>query len=100
MEHIPHRGMLCTYMKARSRHVQPLTGPEKAFGRAFRGFRQKEGISQGKVSELAECDRTTVSLIERGLVSAKLETVDKICKAINHYPSEVMRAMEKSSFYK
>jgi transcriptional regulator with XRE-family HTH domain len=87
-------------MKARSRHVQPLTGPEKAFGRAFRGFRQKEGISQGKVSELAECDRTTVSLIERGLVSAKLETVDKICKAINHYPSEVMRAMEKSSFYK
>ena len=87
-------------MKARSKHVQPLTGPEKAFGRAFRTFREKEGISQGKVSETAECDRTTVSLIERGLVSAKLETIDKMCKAINHYPSEVMRAMEKLPFYK
>lgn len=87
-------------MKARSRHVQPLTGPEKAFGRAFRAFREKEGISQGKVCEAADCDRTTVSLIERGLVSAKLETIDKICKAINCYPSEVMRSMEKSPLYK
>jgi transcriptional regulator with XRE-family HTH domain len=87
-------------MKARSRHVQPLTGPEKAFGRAFRAFREKEGISQGKVCEAAECDRTTVSLVERGLVSAKLETIDKMCKAINRYPSEVMRVMEKSPFYK
>ena len=87
-------------MKVRSRHVQPLTGPEKAFGRAFRALREKEGISQGQVSESAECDRTTVSLIERGLVSPKLETIDKMCKAIKHYPSEVMRAMEKSSFYK
>jgi hypothetical protein len=41
-----------------------------------------------------------VSLIERGLVSAKLETIDKMCKAINHYPSEVMRVMERSPFYK
>lgn len=87
-------------MKARSRHVQPLTGPEKAFGQAFRLFRENEGISQGRVCEAAQCDRTTVSLIERGLVSAKLETIDKMCKAINHYPSEVMRAMEKSRFYK
>ena len=87
-------------MKERSRHIQPLTGPERAFGRAFRVLREKEGISQERVSESAECDRTTVSLIERGLVSAKLETIDKMCKAINHYPSEVMRAMEKSPFYK
>lgn len=92
--------MLFTSMKARSRHVQPLKGPEKAFGRAFRAFREKEGISQGKVCEAAECDRTTVSLVERGLVSAKLETIDKMCKAINRYPSEVMQAMEKSPFYR
>lgn len=100
MEYIPHNETLRVPMKARSRHVQPLTGPEKAFGRAFRAFREKEGISQGKVCEAAQCDRTTVSLIERGLVSAKLETINRICKAINRYPSEVMRAMEKSSFYR
>jgi transcriptional regulator with XRE-family HTH domain len=92
--------MLAMLMKPRSKHVQPLAGPEKAFGQAFRRLREKKGISQGKVSDAADCDRTTVSLIERGLVSAKLETIDKMCKAINHYPSEVMRAMEKSPFYK
>ena len=86
-------------MKAHTKHVQPLTGPEKAFGLAFRTFRKKQRISQQRVSETAECDRTTVSLIERGLVSPKLRTVDKMCKAIEVFPSEVIRAMEKSRFY-
>jgi len=86
-------------MKAHGRHVQPLAGPEKAFGEAFRKLRKKNGISQETVSEEAECDRTTISLIERGLVSAKLETIVKLCKAIAVLPSDVMRAMEKSSLY-
>jgi hypothetical protein len=47
----------------------------------------------------AECDRTTVSLIERGLVSPKLVTVVKMCKAITALPSDVMREMEKSRLY-
>jgi len=86
-------------MKAHGKHVQPLAGPEKAFGDAFRKLRKKKRISQETVSEVAECDRTTVSLIERGLVSAKLETIVKMCKAIAVLPSEVMRAMEKSPLY-
>jgi transcriptional regulator with XRE-family HTH domain len=86
-------------MKAHGRHIQPLAGPEKAFGEAFRKLRKKNGISQETVSEEAECDRTTISLIERGLVSAKLATIVKLCKAIAVLPSDVMRAMEKSSLY-
>ena len=86
-------------MKAHGRHVQPLAGPEKAFGEAFRKLRKKNGISQETVSEEAECDRTTISLIERGLVSAKLVTIVKLCKAIAVLPSDVMRAMEQSPLY-
>jgi transcriptional regulator with XRE-family HTH domain len=86
-------------MKAKGKHVQPLAGPEKAFGHAFRKLRKKKGISQETVSEGAACDRTTVSLIERGLVSAKLETIVRMCKAISVLPSEVMRAMEKLAAY-
>jgi len=86
-------------MKAHGKHVQRLAGPEKAFGEAFRKLRKKKGISQETVSEDAACDRTTVSLIERGLVSAKLETLVKMCKAISVLPSEVMRTMEKSHLY-
>jgi transcriptional regulator with XRE-family HTH domain len=86
-------------MKAHGKHVQPLAGPEKAFGEAFRRLRKKNRISQEAVSEKAACDRTTVSLIERGLVSAKLETIVKMCKAIAVLPSDVMRKMEKSPLY-
>lgn len=86
-------------MRVYSKHVQPLAGPEKAFGQAFRKLRKEQGISQQTVSEAAECDRTTVSLIERGLVSPKLGTIVKMCKAITIHPSNVMQTMEKSRFY-
>ena len=87
-------------MVARGKHVQPLLGPEKAFGQAFRALREERGISQEQVSVQADYDRTTVSLIERGLVSPKLETIVKMCKAISAFPSNVMRHMEKSRFYR
>jgi transcriptional regulator with XRE-family HTH domain len=86
-------------MSSRSRHVQPQRGPEKAFGQAFRTLREKRGISQERVASKSDCDRTTVSLIERGLVSTKLGTIVKMCAAIDTLPSEVMRLMEKSRFF-
>ena len=86
-------------MKAHGKHVQPLAGPEKAFGLSFRKLRKKKGISQETVSENAACDRTTVSLIERGLVSAKFETMVRMPNAIVVLPSEVVRTMEKSLLY-
>jgi DNA-binding XRE family transcriptional regulator len=87
-------------MSVESKHIQPLTGVEKAFGQAFRKLRLRQKISQEKVSDVARCDRTTVSLIERGLVSPKLETIVRICKAIATRPSEVMKGMEQSRFYR
>jgi len=87
-------------MAPRGQHVQPLLGPEKAFGEAFRAVRKERGISQEHVSLEAECDRTTVSMIERGLVSSKLGTIVKMCKAIGVHPSLVMRRMERSRFYR
>jgi len=87
-------------MPLNSKHIHPLTGVEKAFGQAFRQFRLKQKISQEQVSDVARCDRTTVSLIERGLVSPKLETIVRICNAIAVHPSEVMKGMERSRFYR
>jgi transcriptional regulator with XRE-family HTH domain len=81
------------------KHVQPLSGPEKAFGEAFRIARRRQRVSQETVAMEAECDRTTVSLIERGLVRPKLATITKMCRAINVKPSAVMRRMEELPFY-
>ena len=36
----------------------------------------------------AGCDRTTVSLIERVLVSPKLDTIVRMCRVINARPCE------------
>jgi DNA-binding XRE family transcriptional regulator len=85
---------------ARKKHVQPLSGSEKAFGQAFRSMRKKLKVSQEKVGLEADCDRTTVSLIERGLVSPKLDTIVKMCRVIKARPSEVMRKMEESPFFR
>lgn len=82
------------------KHVQPLSGPEKAFGYAFRKMRKKMKVSQERVGLEADCDRTTVSLIERGLVSPKLGTIVKMCRVIKTRPSEVMRKMEESPLYR
>jgi len=87
-------------MPAQTKHIHPVTGVEKAFGQTFRQFRTKRKISQEQVSDTAQCDRTTVSLIERGLVSPKLETIVRICKAIATPPSEIMKGMERSRFYR
>jgi len=87
-------------MATHGKHIQPLAGPEKAFGQSFRQLRKKRGMSQEEVSARAHCDRTTISLIERGLVSPKLETIVGLCKAITTYPSLVMREMENSRFYR
>ena len=86
-------------MPSGKKHVQPLSGPEKAFGNAFRAARRRQKVSQEKVALEADCDRTTISLIERGLVSPKLATIARMCRAIDAKPSVVMRKMEESRFY-
>lgn len=63
-------------------------------------MRNKVKVSQERVGLEADCDRTTVSLIERGLVSPKLGTIVKMCSVIKTRPSEVMRNMEESPLYK
>ena len=98
-EYIPQRATLLMFMRSGQKHVQPLSGPEKAFGDAFRNARRRQKVSQEKVAQEAECDRTTISLIERGLVSPKLATIAKMCRAIDTRPSAVMRKMEESRFY-
>jgi transcriptional regulator with XRE-family HTH domain len=87
-------------MAARKKHVQPLSGPEKAFGQALRSMRKQRRVSQEEISLEADCDRTTVSLIERGLVSPKLSTIVKMCRVLKIKPSEVMQKMEKSPYFR
>jgi len=87
-------------MSTDRKYVQFPFRAEKAFGQAFQSMRKAAGVSQEQVALEAGCDRTTVSLIERGLVSPKLGTIVKMCRIIDVEPSEVLRKMEQSRVYR
>jgi transcriptional regulator with XRE-family HTH domain len=53
-----------------------------AFGRNVARLRNERGLSQDKLAEKAELDRTFLSGIERGLRNAGIKTVLRIARAL------------------
>jgi transcriptional regulator with XRE-family HTH domain len=69
-------------MKRGGRHVQPNSGPEKAFGQALRKLRQEIGLSQEQLGFECDFDRTYISLLERGIQSPTLRTMFRLCESL------------------
>jgi transcriptional regulator with XRE-family HTH domain len=84
----------------RRRQIQPRFGPEKAFGVVLREIRLAAGLSQMEVDVLFDIDRTYLSAIERGIQSPTLRMIARLSDAFRVSPSEIMRRMEKSRFYR
>ena len=61
-----------------------------AIGSVLRAKREKLGMSQEVVAERAGVDRTYISILERGLKSPTLETLEKICSALGTLPERVI----------
>ena len=66
-----------------------------AIGGVLRAKREKLAISQEEVAERAGVDRTYVSILERGQKSPTLETLEKICKALETLPERVIEEARK-----
>jgi transcriptional regulator with XRE-family HTH domain len=62
----------------------------RAFGVTLRAARHKKGLSQDKLSELCDFDRTYPSMLERGLRSPTLATVFRIANALEVEPTVVV----------
>ena len=86
-------------MGKRRKHVQPTSGPERAFGEVLRQLREQRRLSQETLGANCESDRTFVSMLERGLVSPTLRTIVKLSKGLSVAPSEIIRRTERSPFY-
>lgn len=84
----------------RYRQIQPRSGPEKAFGVVLREIRESAGLSQMDVDVQFDVDRTYLSAIERGIQSPTLRMVVRLSRALKVKPSEMMRRMEASRFYR
>jgi transcriptional regulator with XRE-family HTH domain len=69
---------------------------EKAVGRELQVCRTKKGISQEKLGFEASLHRTYISLIERGLKSPTINTIARLCAALEIAPDEFLKhAMQR-----
>ena len=84
--------------KRDSRHKQPQSGPQKAFGQALRESRKKIGLSQEQLALDAGFDRTYISLLERGVQSPTLRTVVQLAEILKTPAWEMIKRMEANRF--
>jgi len=64
-------------------------------GEVLADFRHKKGLSQEVASGLADIGRSHLSAIERGERKPTLETLYRICTALNVKMSDVILAIEE-----
>lgn len=60
------------------------------FGRRVRELRQQRGLSQEKLGELAELDRTFVNQVEAGSRNVTLTTIVKLAHALDVDPGDLV----------
>ncbi|WP_206363065.1 helix-turn-helix domain-containing protein [Stenotrophobium rhamnosiphilum] len=68
---------------------------ERAFGQVLREIRLKQAFSQEALALEAGVQRNYVSLLERGLNSASLKIIFKLCHVLDIKPSEVLVMVEQ-----
>ena len=65
-----------------------------SFGRNVARLRGERGLSQDKLAEKADLDRTYVSGIERGVRNPGIKIVIRVAKALNASVSDLCKGVE------
>lgn len=65
--------------------------PLKIFGENIKKIREEKGFSQEELANLAEFDRTYISLIERGKRNLSLLNICRFAKALEVKPYELIK---------
>ena len=64
------------------------------FSQVLRELRTSKGISQERLAEYCDLDRTYISLLERGLRQPSLSTIFKIAESLDMPASEIIKTVE------
>ncbi len=62
------------------------------FGKRVRQERTRRELSQEQLAELAGVHRTYIGMIERGEKNITLESIEKLAKALDLMPEELLRS--------
>jgi transcriptional regulator with XRE-family HTH domain len=68
----------------------PKSALVKSFGKRIRELRVRHGWSQEDLAHRARLHRNAVSLIELGGRSSTLETIEKLCRAFDVQPRDLI----------
>ncbi len=68
---------------------------DKSFGNVLRRLRTEKGFSQESFGYKVDLHRTYISQLERGLKSPSLNTLSRICNALEITMSEFLTIVEK-----
>ena len=63
-----------------------------SFGRTVAMIRKEKGLSQTDMSEIAGCDRSYVSMVERGVCIPTLKTMHELSEALGWSVYQVLEA--------
>ena len=66
-----------------------------AFGKALRQRRKEIGLSQEKLAEICELDRTYISMLERGIHQPSLTIFLRLAHALEISPSSLLEGLLK-----
>jgi transcriptional regulator with XRE-family HTH domain len=67
-----------------------LSDVQVLFGKRLREIRERVGVSQEKLAELAELHRTYVSSVERGKRNISLVNIERLAHALGVSLAELM----------
>ena len=68
----------------------------EVFGKVLREIRESKNISQEKLAEFCDLDRTYISLLERGLRQPTITTIFKLANALKISPSKMIEKVENT----
>ena len=67
----------------------------KAFGEVLRTRRKEKGLSQEKLAEMCDLDRTYISMLERGIHQPSLTAFLRLAQAVEVSAAELVDAVQK-----
>lgn len=67
------------------------------FGKVLREMRESNHVSQEKLAEYCDLDRTYISLLERGLRQPTITTIFKLANALNVTPAAMIERVDRMS---
>lgn len=72
-----------------------MTSFARRFGQAVRRERERQDLSQERLGQLADLDRTYISGLERAVRNPTLATMERIAKALGVKLSELVAEAER-----